>query len=146
MNIERKQMESELKEYCISFLRERGFKGSFPNLYKETKGFVCLINFQFFSSGGSFCINLSYAEPNRNNVYYKKETEAKKLKASQTRKRVRLGSENLEGDNWFSFGKTSYGEFRGNPTSPSELIEIINNLITNQAELWWVTKNEKTKS
>ena len=146
MNIDRKQMESDLKEHCVPFLKERGFKGSFPNLYRESEGFVSLINFQFFSSGGSFCINLSYTEPSRDNVSFKKETEAKKLKVSQTRERVRLGSENLKGDNWFSFGKTSYGEFRGDPIPPRELTERINTLITNQAEPWWDANNEQTKS
>ena len=146
MNIDRKQIEVELKNKCIPVLRNNGFKGSFPSLYRETDKFVSLINFQFFSSGGSFCINLSYAEPNRDNVYYKKETEVKKLKTSQTRERVRLGSENLIGDNWFSFGKTSYGEFRGNPIPLRKLTEIINNLIENQAEPWWAIKHEQTKS
>ena len=146
MNIDRKQMELELKKHCVPLLKERGFKGSFPNMYRETEGFVSLINFQFFSSGGSFCINLSFSGPNRENVYFEKETKVKKLKVSQTSERVRLGSENLKGDNWFSFGKTSYGEYRGNPIPPQELTERINNLIESQAEPWWASKYEQTKS
>ena len=139
-------MELELKKHCVPLLKERGFKGSFPNMYRETEGFVSLINFQFFSSGGSFCINLSFSGPNRENVYFEKETKVKKLKVSQTSERVRLGSENLKGDNWFSFGKTSYGEYRGNPIPPQELTERINNLIESQAEPWWASKYEQTKS
>ena len=146
MIVDRKQMESELKKHSVPFLKECGFKGSFPNLYRETEGFVSLINFQFFSSGGSFCINLSYAGSNRENVYFEKETEVKKLKVSQTSEQVRLGSVNLKGDNWFSFGKTSYGEFRGKPIPPQELTERINSLIENQAEPWWASKYEQTKS
>ena len=78
MNIERKQMETELKKQIVPTLRGMGFKGSFPNFYRDIADFVGLINFQFFYSGGSFCINLSYAEPIRDNVYYQKHTEPKK--------------------------------------------------------------------
>ncbi len=116
MNTERAEMEEQLKKHCVSLLRKQGFKGSFPDLYREVDGFVSLINFQFFSSGGSFCVNISYADRGRENIYFRKETEPKKLKVSQTRVHARLGSENLVGDKWFSFGKTSYGEFRGNPS------------------------------
>jgi len=48
MNVDRKQMESELKKHCVPFLKERGFKGSFQNMYREIDGFVSLVNFQFF--------------------------------------------------------------------------------------------------
>ena len=113
MNTNRADMESELKKHCVSLLREQGFKGSFPDLYRDIDGFVSLINFQFFSSGGSFCVNISYADKDRENVNFRKETEPKKLKVSQTNIRARLGAPNLIGDKWFSFGKTSYGEFAG---------------------------------
>ena len=51
------------------------------------------IDFRFYSSGGSFCIKISYADTDRNNVYFRKETELKKLKASQTTEQFRLGAE-----------------------------------------------------
>ena len=139
-------MENELKSHCVPVLRKNGFKGSFPNLYRDADNFVSLINFQFFSSGGSFCINLSYAEEDRENVYFKKETEVKKLSVSQTREQIRLGSEPGIGDKWFSFGKTSYGEYRGDPLPVLELIEIINNLIKTQAEPWWSNRHAQSKS
>ena len=146
MNIERKQIESELKKHCIPLLRECGFKGSFPNLYRDAGGFICLINFQFYSSGGSLCINLSYAEPDRENVYFRKETEPKNLKVSQTRDQFRLGADQKGADMWYSFGKTSYGEYRGTPISVSDLVSTINNLIKTQAEEWWTAKHDQTKS
>jgi hypothetical protein len=130
-----------LKEKCIPLLREIGFKGSFPNLYRERDGFISLINFQFFSSGGSFCVNLSYAGPNRENVYFRPDTELKKLTVSQTIDRIRLGAE--DGDRWFSFGKTSYGEFRGKPQALSNIISTANDLIRTQAEPWWNLKRER---
>ena len=142
--ITRKDMEYALKEECIPLLRELGFKGSFPNFYRNKNGFISLINFQFFSSGESFCINLSYADSDRKNIYFRPDTEAKKLTVSQTTDRIRLGSEN--GDRWFSYGITNYGEYRGTPISPSDIIVTVNNLIKTQAEQWWLLKQEYYKS
>lgn len=146
MSIDRKELETELKKQCVPVLRGHDFKGSFPNMYRDNDGFVSLINFQFFSSGGSFCINLSYAGPNRENVRVKKEADIKKLKVSQTAEQVRLGSNNLKGDMWFSFGKTNYDEYRGEPIPVDELTRRINNLISEQAEPWWYLKHEQYKS
>jgi len=146
MNIDRKLMEKELRSHCVPFLRELGFKGSFPDMYRNTDGFVSLINFQFFSTGGSFCINLSYAEPSRKNIYFRKDIELKKLRVSQTTEHVRLGSDNLKRDHWFSFGLTSYGELRGEPMPPRELTRRINDLIKNQAEPWWASKYKQSQS
>ena len=137
----RQEMQLELKENCISLLRKIGFKGSFPNLYRERDGFISLINFQFYSSGGSFCVNLSYAGPNRENVYFRPDTELKKFSVSQTTDHIRLGAE--DGDRWFSFGKTSYGEHRGKPEPVSEIIFTVNNLIKTHAEPWWAQKREQ---
>ena len=146
MSAERKQIEAELKKHCIPILRILGFKGSFPNLYRDVEDFVSLINFQFYSSGGSFCINLSYAEPDRANVYYRKETEPKSLKVSQTTEHIRLGAKRKGDDKWFSFGKTNYSEYRGKPISILDLVSSINILIKTQAEEWWANKREQTKS
>jgi len=137
-------MESELKDKCIPILRASGFKGSFPNFYRDKNGFISLINFQFFSSGGSFCVNLSYADPNRKNIYFRPDTELKKLTVSQTTDSIRLGA--VDGDRWFSYGTTNYGEYRGIPITPSDIIITINNLIKTQAEPWWLLKQEYYKS
>jgi Domain of unknown function (DUF4304) len=50
---------------CVPELRRLGFKGSFPDLYRESSGFISVINFQFYSAGGSFCVNLSYTDSGR---------------------------------------------------------------------------------
>lgn len=52
--MKRADMDNALKQGCVPLLRELGFKGSLPNLYRNVEGFVSLVNFQFFSSGGSF--------------------------------------------------------------------------------------------
>ena len=137
MNADRPTMEKALKEHCIPFLKQRGFKGSFPDLYRDIDGFVSLINFQFFSSGGSFCINISFADKKRENIYFRKETEPKKLRVSQARTHARLGAANLVGDHWFCFGKTNYGEYRGTPQNPPDIAVEINQLVEQIAIPWW---------
>ena len=52
----------------------------------------------------------------------------------------------LFGIGWFSFGKTSYGEFRGNPQSPSKLVAEINQLILTVAIPWWNENDQDIKS
>ena len=140
MNQDRVAIESEIKNDVVPFLRKNGFKRSFPDFYRERNEFVSLINFQFFSSGGSFCVNLSYADSLRNNVSFRPETEPKKLKVSQTKERFRLGSNGPESDHWFSFGETSYGESRGVPIPAPEICGQLKTLLQSQAEKWWSQK------
>ncbi len=71
------------KDHCVPVLREMGFKGSFPNFYRDDAGFVCLVNFQFNTIGGAFCINLGFADPARRNVAsHRRDVEARKLRVS----------------------------------------------------------------
>lgn len=67
--VDRQTIEEALRSKCVPTLRHAGFKGAFPNFYRDTEGFVALVSFQFFSSGGSFCVNLSFADPERRNIY-----------------------------------------------------------------------------
>ena len=136
-------MEIELKKHCIPILRELGFKGSFPDLYRDENDFVSLINFQFYSSGGSFCINISYADAARDNIYFQKGTEIKKLRVSQTTEHFRLGAKRQGDDHWFSFGKTSYGEYRGEPMTSENIVKNVNYLINTQAEEWWAKRRKE---
>ena len=89
--MERKQMEIELKKHCIPILRELGFKGSFPDLYRDENDFVSLINFQFYSSGGSFCINISYADAARDNIYFQKRNRNKKTQSVSNYRTFQIG-------------------------------------------------------
>jgi hypothetical protein len=137
---DREQLIAALKADCIPTLREAGFKGTFPDFYRASGDFVALVNFQFFSSGGSFCVNLSYADPARENVYFRPETELKRLKVSQTTERCRLGATKENTDKWYSFGKTSYGEYRGEPIPLKQITATLNELFASDAEDWWRQK------
>ena len=140
MGAAKEQLLLALKADCIPILRKAGFKGSFPDFYRASGDFVALVNFQFFSSGGSFCVNISYADPAREKVCFRPETEAKKLKVSQTTERHRLGATENHRDSWFLFGKTSYGEFRGDPIPLKQLTSTLNDLFESEAEDWWGLK------
>ena len=140
MGADKKQLIVTLNADCIPRLRKAGFKGSFPDFYRVSGDFVALVNFQFYSSGGSFCVNLSYADPARQNVYFRPETEPKNLRVSQTTERRRLGATANDSDRWFSFGKTNYGEFRGDPVPMGRLTSMLNELFVSDAEIWWDLK------
>ena len=142
--VDRADMERALKERCVPVLRRAGFRGSFPDFYRDTEGFVALVNFQFYSAGGSFCVNLSYADVARTNIYFRPETSVSKLKVSQTTERRRLGA--AQGDRWYSFGPTSYGECRGKPVPAAALVDTINSLLESEAEGWWQAKRASQSS
>lgn len=144
MGVDKETIVAALREDCVPVLRKAGFKGSFPNFYRVRDDFVALVNFQFFSSGGSFCVNLSYADPARKNVYFRPETEPKNLQVGQTNERRRLGATADNCDRWFSFGKTSYGEFRGDPIPLERLTGMLNQLFQSDAEDWWRLKHRSS--
>ena len=134
-------MESALKEIIVPFLRKNGFKGSFPNFYRSDGDFISLINFQFYSSSGSFCVNVSYADPDRKNIYIDREFEPKKLRVSQTTEHIRLKAP--PDYDWFVFAETNYGDIRGTIKAPDEIAKLINKLIEQQAEPWLSGKKKK---
>ena len=102
------------------------------------------MNFQFYSSGGSFCVNVSYADPDRKNVYIDKDFPSKKLRISQTTNHMRLKAPPDE--DWFVFGETNYGDIRGTIKAPNEIASLINNLVEKQAENWLKKQKENNKS
>jgi hypothetical protein len=138
--VDRATMEKALRNECVPALRRSGFKGAFPNFYRDSDGFVALVNFQFYSSGGSFCVNISYADAGRSNIYFRPETKVSKLKVSQARDCLRLGAASERSDKWFSFGETSYGHHRGEVIPVLELVATVTSLLQSQAEDWWRTK------
>jgi hypothetical protein len=141
--IDRKTMERALKDQCVPTLRQARFKGSFPNFYREDNDFVALVNFQFSLSGGSFCVNLSYTDRRGRNLYFRPDTKVRKLSVSQTTERLRLSTKKQGSDNWYSFGRTSYGEFRGDPLLVATITANINDQLRSQAEQWWADKRRQ---
>jgi hypothetical protein len=144
MDASKEAMLKAIKEKCVPALRKQGFKGSFPNFYRDQNDFVSLVNFQFFSSGGSFCVNLGFADPRRENISFQphKNITVNKLRVNSTRDQRRLGAQ--AGDRWFSFGRTNYGELRGETKPVNEITSTCSQLFLDDAEPWWRTKRLNT--
>ena len=130
----RKEIDIALKNTVIPKLRELGFKGRYPNFYRDEDNHIDLLYFQFYSSGGKFVCEISFADQKRDNVFFKKETPVSKLRVNQTNERLRLGSSPKSGinDYWFEFEKTSILS-RNSPQNAAD--SVLNYL--NQASEWW---------
>ena len=143
MNIERETMNQKLKEEVVPVLRNNEFKGTFPHFYRETGLHVDLLTFQFRSGGGSFVVEISYADPSLKNVYIEQETPPNKLRVSQTTDRLRLGSDGEKKDHWFDFES---GNIITRKSRPGRLARTVIKLIQEQAIPWWDKKRELCQS
>ena len=139
----RDEMIAEIKREVIPALRSLGFKGSVPHLHRVSEqGHVDLITFQFASAGGSFVIEIGFADLERNNVYIHKDTPPHKLRISQTTVRRRVGAEDDKSDYWFAFeGKRPFG-ITG---TPQTLAAAARDLIKSQAVPWWDAKRTDSR-
>ena len=139
----RDEMLAEIKREVIPTLRDLGFKGSIPHLYRvDDDGHVDLVTLQFASGGGSFVIEIGFADPERENVYIYKDTPPKKLRISQTTVRRRLGAEDEASDYWLAYdGERPFGM----TGTPQLLAATARNLIQSQAVPWWDTKRTDSR-
>src|SRR5881394_3461087 len=133
MNERRREIQTVLKNITIPLLCEMGFKGSFPHFYRQVGDHVELLMFQFRLDGSSFIVEISYADPERKNVYFRPETPVAKLQVPSTTKRYRLGKQ-LGGDGkWFELkhgGLTTQGRhFR-------KIALGVNDLLIREAQPW----------
>jgi len=138
----RSEAEEALKSIVVPDLRVRGFKGSFPNFFRDRGGHIDLLTFQFRSSGGSYVCEISFADQDRSNVAIYKDTETKKLRTNQTKTRLRLGSAPDRGvnDHWFYLETADTSR----PNSPLRTAEEVLALIESQGEPWWREQQTKT--
>lgn len=134
MTDSRDQMNLALKEIAVPALRDVGFKGSFPNFYRSSGNHVDLLKFQFSLAGGSFVVEISFADSERKNVYIDKEVSISKLRVDQTTKRLRLGASNQAADPWFDFEKTGF--FSRKPDYSGIAHQVVN-LVRSKGEEWW---------
>ena len=128
-------MES-LKATVVPVLRSLGFKGTFPHFYREQLGHIDLACFQFSMSGGKFVVELSYATPDRSNVYINSDMAASKLRISQTTNRWRLGDTGEHGDHWFIFGPARAGA----AITVEQLSSKVAALLESEGVAWWSSK------
>jgi hypothetical protein len=144
MNDRRQAIDASLKINTVPLLRERGFKGSFPHFYREIDGHVDLLMFQFRLDGSSFVVEISYADPDRKNIYFRPEAATSKLQVSAATKRYRLGSarkRKVDGE-WLSL---DCGPLTSQARHFQKLALKVNGLVLDEAEQWWFAQRATTK-
>ena len=143
MNERRRAIDASLKTVTVPFLRQSGFKGSFPHFYREIDGHVDLLMFQYRLDGSSFVVEISYADPDRKNIYFRPETPTPKLQVSAATKRYRLGSANKQraDGEWLAL---DHGPLTRQSQHVKKLALKVNGLIMEEAEPWWQTKRGST--
>jgi hypothetical protein len=101
-------MERALREVLVPVLRELGFKGSLPHLRRRRPEQLDLLSFQYFSSGGSFVVELAKAPPEGITTSWGKFVPPEKANVTWVDRRLRLGAASVGSDHWYSFGPRSY--------------------------------------
>ena len=101
-------MERALREVFIPVLRELGFQGSLPHFRRRRPDQLDLVSFQYFSSGGSFVVELAKAPPDGITTSWGKFVPPEKANATWVGTRLRLGASRVETDHWYSFGPRNY--------------------------------------
>jgi hypothetical protein len=136
MNERRRVLQGSLKTISVPLLREMGFKGSFPHFHRAVGDHIDLLMFQFRLDGSSFIVEISYADPERTNLYFRPETPVARLRVRSTKKRYRLGeSQETSGDGtWFEL---NHGLLTTQARYFNKIALRVNDLIFREAVPWW---------
>jgi hypothetical protein len=135
-------MTAALKQSLVPELRRRGFRGSFPHFYRLVPGGAHYLMIQFYSSGGSFVVEIAKCGPNGlEGNRFGSELPLDKLNVPYFKERLRLGSDVAAGrsDHWFEFGPRSYDS----PQVPRSLefydavAQSVIPFLDRQGEAWW---------
>jgi len=133
---------SAFKEVFVPALRARGFSGTFPHFRRVLPDRVDYLSVQFYSSGGSFVVEIATAGPDGKPLGYGKDLPVAKLNAHYFSHRLRLGSNRAWGraDHWYVFGPRSYDDPK--PLRPFEHYLAIAREVTadleRQGEPWFL--------
>lgn len=139
----REAMDHALKEVVVRPLRAEGFTGSLPHLRRRSDEQICLISFQFYSSGGSFVVEVAECAPDGFTTSWGAHVPPQKVKAQDMNPphRPRLGNPEFPlGDHWFTFGPRNYEPGADELQPPDHYIAIATDVlrhIQSQAETFW---------
>ena len=98
----REMMNQALKKVMIPYLRQKGFKGSFPHFRRMTEINIELITFQFNKWGGSFVVELAASPIQGVTMTWGEQIPPNKVTAHDINERYRLGAKSGDGI-WFDF-------------------------------------------
>ena len=98
-------MNNALKKIVVPYLREHGFKGSFPHFRRQNKENIDLISFQYNRYGGSFTVNLATCPPDGINTEWGSIPPNKVIAYDSDSYEFFRLSENVKEitDHWFDF-------------------------------------------
>ncbi|HEX6185447.1 MAG TPA: DUF4304 domain-containing protein [Pyrinomonadaceae bacterium] len=142
MTAHRNAILRALKEVFVPALRAGGFSGTFPHFRRVLPDRVDYLTVQFYSSGGSFVVEIATAGPDGKPVGYGRHLPVEKLNVSYFSNRLRLGSDRAGGkaDHWYVFGPRSYDA--PEPLRPFEHYLAIGRQVTadleRQGEPWFM--------
>lgn len=127
----RQKIDEAIKDITIPFLREKGFKGSFPHFRRQLPDEINLLTFQHSLYDTKFVIEIANCSPNGTTTAWGKEITKNKVTAHDMGHRLRFGSEKHKSDYWFDYGKNSLFT----DTYKKIAKEIID--LWYEAENWW---------
>lgn len=99
----RVDMIKALKKSVIPYLREYGFKGSFPHFRRRNEEYIDLITFQFNRYGGSFVVELAFCPKEGVTMSWGEEVPPNKVTAHDINDRYRLKESKDEYETWFDY-------------------------------------------
>jgi len=94
-----------IKQITIPFLRELGFKGSYPHFRREKDGKLNLLAFQFSLYSPSFVVEISNCDPSGITLLDGKHFEPQKCRVHYTGNRMRIGSTDDPKSYSYDFGQ-----------------------------------------
>jgi hypothetical protein len=132
-------METALRGIVVAHLRERGFAGSFPHFRRLQATRIDLVTFQFYSSGGSFVVELATC-PSAGVVHpWGQVVPPNKVTAHDVPSRHRLGSQD-HGDHWFVFGKRNHEDGHEVVAPDAHYVAVadeVRRLLADEGEAYW---------
>ena len=127
----RKKMDIALKEITIPFLKEQGFKGSYPHLRREKDSKLNLLTFQFSISTPKFVVEISNCPVDGFITSWGEYLKPAQCRVSYMRDSLRIGSLRHKKDYWYDFEKDSF--FTN--VYKTRAKEVVENW--QEAEQWW---------
>ena len=132
MSAERDRMIEVLKSVVVPFLKERGFKGSFPHFRRPAGNAIQLLTFQFDKWGGGFVVELAKCSPEGVTTSWGKFIPPNKVTAHDVNGRLRLGARSPGEDHWFRYD--TVGSVDPYQDAASEVLRQFEH----QAEAYWI--------
>ena len=124
-------MDEAIKGIVVPFLREKGFKGSFPHFRRTYGKQLNLLTFQFSLYAPEFVVEIANCPATGFQTYWEKPLKPAECRVSYMSKRLRIGSVKHNTDYWYNFDGigllSNTFKKRGN--------EVLQNW--EEAEEWW---------